>query len=148
MHIINWRKRGIELRMLKLGMYGIKECRQIICCSPNWNVDILSICAFISCLEIIALGYRWRVVLIVVDNAWWLGKLKLINWMCHRVWRLIEYINFMYLWIVHVTNVFICIMCRRLIEYINFMYWLIAYVILCLYALLVYGRRWGMYSTV
>ena len=55
--------------MLKLGMYGIKECRQIICCSPNWNVDILSICAFISSLEIIALGYRLSVVLIVVDNA-------------------------------------------------------------------------------
>ena len=148
MHLINWRKRGIELRMLKLGMYETIECSQIFYCSSSWNVGILSTCAFISCLEIIALGYRWRVVLIVVDNACWFGKLKLINWICHRVWRLIEYINFMYLWIVHVTNVFICIMCRRLIEYINFMYWLIAYVILCLYALLVYGRIWGMYSTV
>ena len=26
-------------------------------------------CAFIFCLEITALGYRWRIVLIVVDNA-------------------------------------------------------------------------------
>ena len=30
--------------------------------------------AFIFCLEIIALGYRWRIVLIVVDTVCWLGK--------------------------------------------------------------------------
>ena len=29
---------------------------------------------FIICLEIIALGYRWRIVLIVVDIVCWLGK--------------------------------------------------------------------------
>ena len=57
---------------------------------------LYSFCAFIFCLEITALGYRWRIVLIVVDNAWWLGKLKLITRMCHWVWRLKEYINFMY----------------------------------------------------
>ena len=62
-------------------------------------------CAFISCLEITALGYRWRIVLIVVDNAWWLGKLKLINGMCHWVWRLKEYINFMY-WLMCIIIVY------------------------------------------
>ena len=33
------------------------------------NVDYMSIVAFIFCIEITALGYRWRIVLIVVDNA-------------------------------------------------------------------------------
>ena len=54
------------------------------------------------------LGYRWRVVLIVVDNAWWLGKLKQINWIGHRVWRLIEYIDVMYWLIAYMTFVYIC----------------------------------------
>ena len=66
------------------------------------------------------LGYRWRVVLIVVDNAWWLGNLKLINWICHRVWRLIEYINIKYWLIVNMTLVYIRCVC---------------------------GRKYGMYST-
>ena len=30
---------------------------------------LYSFCAFIFYLEITALGYRWRIVLIVVDNA-------------------------------------------------------------------------------
>ena len=60
---------------------------------------LYSFCAFIFCLEITALGYRWRIVLIVVDNAWWLGKRKLINGLCHGIWRLVEYINFMY-WLI------------------------------------------------
>ena len=30
-------------------------------------------------LEISVLGYWWRIVMIVVENAWGLGKLKLIN---------------------------------------------------------------------
>ena len=47
--------------------------------------------AFILCLEITVLGYRWRIVLIVVDNAWWLGKLKLINWVSHWIWWLVQY---------------------------------------------------------
>ena len=33
------------------------------------NVDYISIVAFIFCIEITALGYRWRIVVIVVDNA-------------------------------------------------------------------------------
>ena len=57
------------------------------------------------------LDYRWRVVLIVVDNAWWLGKLKLINWICHRVWRLIEYINVMYWLMVYMTYMYIHCVC-------------------------------------
>ena len=33
------------------------------------NVEYIYVEAFIICLEITALGYRWRIVLIVVDNA-------------------------------------------------------------------------------
>ena len=33
------------------------------------NVNLLSVEAFIFYLEITALGYRWRIVLIVVDTA-------------------------------------------------------------------------------
>ena len=65
--------------------------------------------AFIFCLELTALGYRWRIVLIVVDNAWGLGKLKLIEWTCHGVWLLSEYINFMYWLIMYTTYVYIYI---------------------------------------
>ena len=41
--------------------------------------------AVIFCLEITVLGYRWRIVLIVVDNASWLGNLKLIDWVCYWI---------------------------------------------------------------
>ena len=34
------------------------------------NNDNLSVVTIITCLEIIVLGYWWRVVLRVVDNAW------------------------------------------------------------------------------
>mgnify|MGYP003703442711 CR=1 FL=1 len=110
--LINREKWRFEMEKLRLEMYGVKGCCWIIYHSPNWNVDWISICAFIFCLEINALGYRWRIVVIVVDNAWWLGKLKLIVWMCHWVWRWIEYIKFMYWLIVYRTLVFICIVCR------------------------------------
>ena len=46
-----------------------------------WNVDKLYVDIIIICLKIIALGYRWRIVLIVVDIAWWLGELNLIGCM-------------------------------------------------------------------
>ena len=49
--------------------------------------------------------------MIVVDNVWWLGKLKLINWLGHKVWRLVEYINVMYWLIVNMTNVYILCVC-------------------------------------
>ena len=110
--LINREKWGFERGMLRLGMYGVKGCSWIIYQSPKWNVDWISICAFILCLEITALGYRWRIVVIVVDNAWWLGKRKLINRMCHGIWRLIEFINCMYWMIVYRTNVFVYVMCR------------------------------------
>ena len=93
--IINCWKWGIELRMWKLEREGVKGCSWIFYRSPSWNVNYISIVAFIFCIEITALGYQWRIVLIVVDNAWWLGKLKLIIGMCHWVWRLKEYIKFM-----------------------------------------------------
>ena len=81
--LINRVKVSYEMEMLRLGMYGVKGCSGIIYHSPKWNVDWISICAFIFCLEITVLGYRWRIVVIVVDNAWRLGKQKLINGMCH-----------------------------------------------------------------
>ena len=37
---------------------------------------------FIICLEITALGYRWRIVLIIVDTVCWLGKTE-TNQMCY-----------------------------------------------------------------
>ena len=110
--IINCEKWGNDMELLRLGMYGVKGCSWINYHSPKWNVDWISICTFIFCLEIIALGYRWKIVVMVVDNAWWLGKRKLINGMCHRICRWIEYINFMYWLIVYRTYVFVYIMCR------------------------------------
>ena len=38
------------------------------------NVGITLVDTFISCLEITVLGYRWRIVVIVVDIACGLGK--------------------------------------------------------------------------
>ena len=55
--------------MLKLGTYGIKG---VVGSFITHLVEMLIFYpfgAFIFCLEITALGYRWRIVLIVVDNA-------------------------------------------------------------------------------
>ena len=110
--IINCEKWGNEMELLRLGVHGVKGCSWIVYHTQNWNVDWISFCAFIFFLETTALGYRWRIVVIVVDNAWWLGKRKLINGMCHGIWRLIEYIKYMYWVIVYRTNVFVYVMCR------------------------------------
>ena len=94
--IINCRKWGIELRMWKLEWEWVKGCSWINDHSPRWIVDYISIVAFIFCIEITALGYRWRIVVIVVDNAWWLEQLKLITRKCHWDWWLKDYIIFLY----------------------------------------------------
>ena len=67
--IINLGKCGIELRIMKLRNYGIKWCSWISQSLTYKNVDIISVVAFIICLEITALGYWWRIVVIVVDSA-------------------------------------------------------------------------------
>ena len=67
--IINLGNCEIELRIVKLGNYGIKWCSWIILSISYENVDIISVDAFIFCLDITALGYRWRIVLNAVDNA-------------------------------------------------------------------------------
>ena len=109
--LINRENWGYEIGMLRLEMHGVKGCSWIIYHPTNWNVDWISICAFNFCLEITALGYLWRIVVIVVDNAWWLGKWKLINGMCHGIWRMIEYINCMYWLMVYRTNVVVYGLC-------------------------------------
>ena len=59
----------IELNIMIVVHYEIEWWRQINKSFTFENADNLSVGAFIICLEIIALGYRWRVVLIVIDNA-------------------------------------------------------------------------------
>ena len=54
---------------MKLAHYMVEWWSWIYKSLTFENIDILSVGTFIICLEIIALGYRWRVVLIVVDNA-------------------------------------------------------------------------------
>ena len=48
---------------------GLKGVVGLLIAHLVGNVDFISIVAFIFCIEITALGYRWRIVLIVVDNA-------------------------------------------------------------------------------
>ena len=60
---------GIELEIMKLTHYMVEQWTWIGQSLTFENIDILSVNAFIIYLDIFALGYRWRVVVIAVDNA-------------------------------------------------------------------------------
>ena len=50
-------------------MWELKDVVGILIAHLVGMLIIYPFVAFIFCIEIIALGYRWRIVLIVVDNA-------------------------------------------------------------------------------
>ena len=57
------------MELLRLGMYGTKGVVELFI---THRIEMLIEYPFVhlfSVLEITALGYRWRIVVIVVDNA-------------------------------------------------------------------------------
>ena len=57
------------MELLRLGMYGKKGVVELFITHRIEMLILYPFVAFIFCIEITALGYRWRIVVIVVDNA-------------------------------------------------------------------------------
>ena len=69
--------------------------------------------AFVICLEITALGYRWRIVLIAVDIVCWLGKTK-----TNHIEYVIEYDG----WINTANMCIDWLLCMTSVKYIVYAY--------------------------
>ena len=82
--IINLMKIGeIWLNSWNWGIHWLSGVVGLFKSLTFWIVDI-----FIFSLEITVLGYRWRIVVLVVDSACGLGITESNHWLSHLFWLL------------------------------------------------------------